>query len=223
VTAVPPFQWLVCGRPKRRERVGFSKSGRQSGPDRAVSNDLLSGPLVRTVAAYEGVATVSPAGLLQAQNGAAGHEQTIRDQLSIRPVPSRLMRTSNAKNDHSDAAAVSFGHRLARAISCAARFVVLPMACVLGVACTTVVETRTYGPFRIGETKTEALEQAKARHVLGYSRDEWLLQRDEWIFFEPQTFFSPPQPHVEVTLYFEGDRIRRIRKIRHWDFPIDMP
>jgi hypothetical protein len=54
------------------ERVGFSKSRRQSGPDRSVSNDLLTGPWVRPVAAYAGVATVSLAGFLQAQNGAAG-------------------------------------------------------------------------------------------------------------------------------------------------------
>jgi hypothetical protein len=58
------------------EWVGFSKSHRQSGPDRAVSNDLLTSPWVRTVAAYAGVATVSPTGLLQAQNGAAGHIET---------------------------------------------------------------------------------------------------------------------------------------------------
>src|SRR5437016_4643213 len=57
------------------ERVGFSKSRRQWEPNRAVSNDLLSGPWVRTVAAYAGVATVSPASLVQAENGAAGHKQ----------------------------------------------------------------------------------------------------------------------------------------------------
>jgi hypothetical protein len=57
--------------------VGFSKSRRQSGPDRAVSKDLLSGPWVRTLAAYAGVATVSPAGFLQAQNGAAGQERSL--------------------------------------------------------------------------------------------------------------------------------------------------
>jgi hypothetical protein len=49
---------------------------RESRPDRAISNELLSGPWVRTVAAYAGVATVSPAGLLQAQNDAAGHQGT---------------------------------------------------------------------------------------------------------------------------------------------------
>ena len=56
-------------------RVGYSKSRRQWRPDRAVTNNVLSGPWVRTVAAYAGVATVSPAVSLQAQNGAAGHDR----------------------------------------------------------------------------------------------------------------------------------------------------
>jgi hypothetical protein len=47
-------------------------------PDRSVSNDLLTGPWVRPVATYAGVATVSLAGFLRAQNGAAGHDRTSR-------------------------------------------------------------------------------------------------------------------------------------------------
>jgi hypothetical protein len=62
-------------RAQRPQWVGFPKSRRQSGPDRSVSNDLLTGPWVRPVAAYAGVATVSLAGFLQAQNGAAGQQR----------------------------------------------------------------------------------------------------------------------------------------------------
>jgi hypothetical protein len=60
-------EWLL--------RVVCAKERRQSGPDRSVSNDLLTSPWVRPIAAYAGVATVSLAGFLQAQNGAAGQER----------------------------------------------------------------------------------------------------------------------------------------------------
>jgi len=40
------------------------------------------------------------------------------------------------------------------------------IACVLNAGCTTVVEHGTYGPFRIGETKAEVLEQAKVLHLV---------------------------------------------------------